>query len=209
MIKALIFDFDGTIADSFDLFQETLETVLKLPEPLSPERVDLMRNSNTRTILKELKVRKWQLPKLGIQARRILASRIDEVTIFKGMGKAIEQLSADYKVYILSTNSEEAITAFLDKYGLGKTVERLYAGTKLTGKSKRIKGLLKKEGLNKDECIYIGDEIRDIEACQQAGIKCVAVSWGYSTVAALQAYSPEALVNHPAELAKAIHSLEV
>ncbi|MDB5170976.1 MAG: Haloacid dehalogenase-like hydrolase, partial [Candidatus Saccharibacteria bacterium] len=59
-INTVIFDFDGTIADSFGVFVETLEEVLNRPKPLSAEEIADLRGSSTREIIKKLDVKKRQ-----------------------------------------------------------------------------------------------------------------------------------------------------
>ncbi len=51
-----------------------------------------------------------------------------------------------------------------------------------------------------DDVIFIGDETRDIEACKRAGIRCVAVTWGYNSEKSLAAQNPHRVFHRPEEL---------
>jgi phosphoglycolate phosphatase-like HAD superfamily hydrolase len=75
------------------------------------------------------------------------------------------------------------------------------------GKAKVLKELLNKENLNKDDCIYIGDEVRDIEACKEIGLRLVSVTWGYNVDSVLKAYNPDFLANTPQALNKILSNL--
>lgn len=50
------------------------------------------------------------------------------------------------------------------------------------------------------DLVYIGDEVRDIEAAKKAGILSVGVSWGFQTEVAMKKASPDHLFNKPQEL---------
>ncbi|HET7363632.1 MAG TPA: HAD-IA family hydrolase [Burkholderiales bacterium] len=52
------------------------------------------------------------------------------------------------------------------------------------------------------DCIYAGDDLRDIQAARAAGMRCVAVQWGYhgTETPGPAAWNADALISHPAEL---------
>jgi phosphoglycolate phosphatase len=207
-IKAVIFDLDGTIADSFDVFVETLQEMMRRPKPLSPAKIADLRDSSLIGVITKLGIKKWQVPAMIIQGRREMAIKIDRINAFDGMPDVIHQLSAvGLDQYILSTNAEAAITLFLSRYDISQYFSSIYSGIGLTGKTKYLKRLMKQHVLTMDECLYVGDETRDIEAAQKAGIACIAVAWGFSSPAALQAHNPLALVKTPQELTQTILSL--
>lgn len=206
-VKAIIFDFDGTIADSAEVFVEALAEILKRPAFTEAEAEELSHMS-LREVSLELGIKAWQLPLLSIQGRRKIRAKIDKVRIFKGLPTIIEKLSRDYNLYVLSSNSEQTIEKFLDIYSLGIYFNRIYAGTALTAKAKRLEKLLQKEQLAVRRCIYIGDEVRDVEAAKQIGMKCLAVGWGYNSKKALLALEPDKFCDAPANLIKAVKSLK-
>lgn len=208
-IKPIIFDFDGTIADSFEVFLQSLQVVLKLRRPLTAEEIADLRQSSTREIIKKLGVKKWQLALLVTKGRREIAQRMDSVEVFAGMPEVIKALSAtNYTLYIVSTNNRESIDDFLAKYKLSQYITHVYANIGLQGKVKSLKKLQKQQELSAADCLYIGDETRDIEAAKKAHMACIAVGWGFSNPDTLKSYKPSAFVSQPKELLKAIQSLE-
>lgn len=155
-----------------------------------------------------LDIKKWQLPRVIAKGKKGVAARMHSVKVFDDMPRAIKDLRLkDYKIYILSTNNKDAINTILSKYDLNSYITRIYAGTRLFGKAKGLSSLIRKEHLDKDACVYIGDEVRDVEATKQIGIKCIAVEWGYSAPEALKSYKPEALIAKPSQLTKAVDGL--
>lgn len=207
-ITNIIFDFDGTIADSFWVLLETVGEILRHPQPLTEEQIEGLRDLSAQDVMKKLGIKKRQIPALAIRGRRIVAKKMSKVNAFDNMPELINELSSQrYHLFILSTNSERAITDFLKRNNLNSSIKKVYSGTSLFGKATRLKTLLKKEHLTAEQCVYIGDEIRDVEAARAVGIECISVGWGYNTANSLKSLNPEKFAANPHELSQAINSL--
>ena len=71
-------------------------------------------------------------------------------------------------------------------------------------KDKVIKRVLKHERLDPSSAIYVGDEVRDIEAAKRLGMPCAAVAWGYNSDVLLASYAPMVVVRTPKQLEKVL-----
>ena len=100
---------------------------------------------------------------------------------------------------ILTTNSRENVTEFLKNNNL-ELFDFIYSGRAVFGKSRLLKKLMKEKKIPHADPIYIGDEIRDVEAAKKAGIKVIGVTWGYNTKMALLTSHPDHVVEKPEEL---------
>jgi phosphoglycolate phosphatase len=202
-VKALIFDFDGTIADSFETFLLIFQNVTGRSEPLTAKEVEDLRGKSLKQIIKYLKIRSWQIPRLIMKAKRQIALRVADIHPFPGMPAVLRQLHEDgFEMYILSTNSPDNIARFLKANGINDCFANIYGDIGLRGKAAGLKKIIKRQKLDKDNCLYIGDEVRDIEAARKAAIKAVAVGWGFNYPKTLKAAMPEAIVLKPKELLK-------
>jgi phosphoglycolate phosphatase len=67
---------------------------------------------------------------------------------------------------------------------------------------------LKQQNLRLEQAIYVGDEIRDIEAAKRSNIKVIAVSWGFNSKEILAQHEPDFLIDEPKQLKEAIASLQ-
>jgi len=76
----------------------------------------------------------------------------------------------------------------------------IYSDGSLFGKGKILKRVLKKYEFFKRNVVYVGDEVRDIDAAREAGIKIVSVSWGFNSKEVLGSNKPNYIVDTPAEL---------
>jgi phosphoglycolate phosphatase len=71
---------------------------------------------------------------------------------------------------------------------------------RLFGKGKALKRILRAERLTRSELLYIGDELRDVEAAKKAGVRVAAVTWGFQKTELLRTGTPDYLVSDPNEL---------
>ena len=77
---------------------------------------------------------------------------------------------------------------------------------RLFGKGKALKRILRAERLHRDEVLYIGDELRDIEAAKKAGVRVAAVTWGFHTAELLRTGAPDYVVDDAKELVSLVTS---
>lgn len=130
-----------------------------------------------------------------------MKSRMKEVGIFDGIAEVIERLhDQGHTLMVMSSNETETIKVFLERHKLNTYFMQIHGGVGLFAKSKALKKIIHQNKLNRGECYYIGDEVRDIEAGLSARIKQIAVTWGYNDEQVLKVYYPTAIVNSPKEL---------
>ena len=95
--------------------------------------------------------------------------------------------------------------AALTKNGLPDTFTFIYSGSTF-GKHKVINKWLRIENINPEKVVYVGDEVRDIDAAKKTGIKVIAVGWGFNSQEALAAQNPDFLIERPQELIEIMNS---
>jgi phosphoglycolate phosphatase len=204
----IIFDFDGTIADSLKVFIDTAQIVTKQKKDISEDQIEELRKSTLLEIINILEIKKWQIPNLIINGRKIMKKRITEIKLFDGMKEILEELTIDHDVYILSSNSSDNIQYFLKKYELESIFTSIYSDVPIWGKSSSLRKFCKRESMKIADCVYIGDEIRDIEAAKRVKIKFISVGWGFINPDTLSKYKPQILINEPKELIAAISLID-
>jgi phosphoglycolate phosphatase len=201
-IKALVFDFDGTLADSMMMVLPVYNQVAaRLNLPLMTEAdVPTLRRLGPLKAIEAYNVPLWKVPILLTHVRRELEKTGQIPALFSGLTDVFTAPSlAQIPRMILSSNSKMNILRFLDVHSLG-TFDHLDCGASLFGKARRLRRLLQVKHLPPQNVLYVGDEIRDIEASREVGAKSVAVSWGYAERDMLVAHGPNYLVDTPAEL---------
>lgn len=201
-MKYIIFDFDGTIANSFPLIVDIARVVLPKLD-LSDEKIERFRNLPPKRIIKDSKVPYVKIPSLLVKGKRLLSKRLDEVQIVKNLDGVIKQLHEEgYKLYVVSSNSETNIRLFLDKYQIKHYFNSIYGNVGLFSKAQTLRKVLRWQKIRSGECLYIGDEVRDIEAAHKVHIAVASVTWGFNGKEILKKYKPDYLVDKPKELLK-------
>lgn len=201
----VIFDFDGTIADSLPLVIAIFGELLRGGKPVPPEEVERLRGMSLLRVGAELRIVPWKVPFLLARGRSRMRRRLDEVPLFPGIDDVIRQLHADgHRLDIVSSNSARTIRVFLRKHDLDRNFIRIYGRAGIFGKKKLLRMMLQRTQLDREQTYYIGDEVRDIEAAKHAGIHMVAVAWGYNNTRILQAHKPDFLADKPADIIKVI-----
>lgn len=210
-MKVIIFDFDGTIADTFDaVLKITNQLAIELGyKPTSPDDVERLRNLDSREIIKQSGIPFFRLPFLLKRLKLELRQEIQFLKPIAGMQAALLHLRQQgHSLGIVTSNSNENVTTFLQTHGLGELFDFTYSGTTLFGKARVIQRLLAQHQLDFRKVVYVGDETRDIEAARNIPIKVIAVSWGFNSKQALARQQPDFLIDRPAELEAIIASLE-
>ncbi len=197
--QAIVFDFDGTLADSFPVALEIFYT-LTHREPLPREDLTRLRGMTLRQVSKELRIPMYRIPFLLMRGRKAMLGRVTEIAMIPGMADVIRMLAKDFQLYIVSSNSRENIMSMLQQYNLTECFVDVEADIGLLKKTRRLRRFAKEHRLLPQETWYVGDEARDIEAAKHVGMPVVAVSWGYNNIHVLESHQPDALAFTPEEL---------
>ena len=198
----IIFDFDGTIADSFEVVLE-LFYELTGHEHLADEEIVELKSLPIRKVGKKVGISLPQVPRLLMKGRVLMRERMREVKVFPGLYEVLAALKRDgWQLMVISTNSQQNVEAYLKAHGLREHFDRIYGNVGLFSKTQSLRKVIRQNKLDRNACYYIGDEIRDMQAAHRAHIRAVAVTWGYNDVSILTAEKPFAVAHKPADLVK-------
>jgi phosphoglycolate phosphatase len=197
----LIFDFDGTIANSFEV-AEKIFYELTGQEPVTDKHfIAHLRRLPLLKAAKEMHISPAQLPRLLIKGRAIMRHRMNEVKAFAGIAPVLRELhESGNNLFIISSNSEPNVKVFLEEHNLLDCFDKVYGGVGLFNKARVLKKVMRRNRIRSDESFYIGDEVRDINAAKHAGVRIVSVAWGYNDIEALKDEKPFAAAMKPDDL---------
>ncbi|MBE9061883.1 HAD hydrolase-like protein [cf. Phormidesmis sp. LEGE 11477] len=202
-MAVLIFDFDGTIADTLDTIVRITNRIA--PEygysPTTPEKLRYYQSLSTQEMLKQSEIPLFRLPFLLRQVRREMSAELETVSVADELVPAIKSLKRNgHELMIMSSNSKQNILRFLERQQIADLFSVIQGGVGLLSKARTLKQMIRREGLDFSQVIYVGDETRDIDASKQVGISIAAVTWGFSSREALANQSPAFLIDHPRQL---------
>ncbi len=208
----VVFDVDGTLCDSMRAIQQAVnEMAPKMGfAPVTEERYREFRTLSVFEIQKVLGLSAWQLARLGRHARRTLYERMDSLKPVSGIPEALQDLRRrGYRLGIVSSNHERNVKAFLRAHGMDcfdEIVTHRGLGSGLRRKRVQLRALMDACRHEAGRFVYVGDEIRDIEAARAVGMPALAVTWGANTAEALARAAPTSLVETPGHLSEAVGS---
>ena len=208
-MKWIIFDFDGTLADTMDItYLIYTEVAAEFGYPvLSREEIIAMSHEPILQRLRKQKVRLYQIPKLMKAFLTKYVNVVETVPLFPNMFTVMKKLEEEgYLLAILSSNHHSIISRFIDTHELPH-FQWVQDQASIFGKAKSIQRALKKQQIAKEDVLYVGDELRDIEACKKIGISIAAVTWGYDSKELLLQGEPTFLANTPKDLLEIVKKL--
>lgn len=202
-MQCFIFDFDGTIADSYKIVVNIFNEICHKYKgsPILDDTFINNRDLEIPEILKAHNIAIYKLPLVIREIKFLLNKKFEEVPMVEGMLELLVQLhSKKYMLGIISSNSRQNILNFLKIHNLMEYFTFIHTGSNLFGKQKIIKKAIARHNLKKDQVIYIGDEVRDIKATNELDIKCIIVDWGYNSRKILSGFNPLKICSHPKEI---------
>ena len=201
-MKTILFDFDGTIADTIPEIYKTLESLSSEfgYQPLTPQEENALRDLSLMQIIQKLKFPLWKLPFLIKRTQEEMYKKIPTIQVIPGMQSVLRTLQVKgYRMGIITSSKKDSVEEFLNNNGLS-FFDFLYTGSNLFGKERKIKKAMQAHGFTKENTIYVGDEARDIEAAKKIPVQSIAVTWGFNSRKILEEYNPDNIIDSPREL---------
>ena len=144
--KVIIFDFDGTIADTVDALV-SIANRLAVDFgyiQITPEQLDYLKNLTSREIIKYSGVSLFKIPFLVKKVKSELKSKIPELKPIPGIQEALIELQTEgYKLGIITSNSQENVTQFLTINNLDHLFNFIYSGITIFGKTTILNNVLR------------------------------------------------------------------
>jgi len=204
--EAVIFDMDGTLADTFP-------TVVRIFNQLAAERTG--REMSLEDLLPyfgppETEIFKHFFP--GEEEHRLVVeefyrlSRADGQAIkpFAGIGELLAELRQDgLRLAVYTGASTEAGRIRLGHAGLLDFFDEVLGGDQVANYKPHPEGIIKlveRFGLEPRAAMFVGDTTADIAAGRGAGTAVAAVTWGAGRREALAAADPDYLIDDPETL---------
>jgi HAD superfamily hydrolase (TIGR01549 family) len=182
MLKTVIFDFDGVIAESVDIKTEAFRELFKgYPHKLKEieryhlENGGLSRFEKFRYIYQRIlsaELTEEALERLCLDFNKLVVDKVVAADYVKGAKEFLDYCKSRYKMYIVSGTPEGEIREIVARRGLGQYFAQVYGSPE--NKWELIAKVLSKDSLNTDEVLFIGDSKNDLQAALQTKVRFVA-----------------------------------
>ena len=216
-IKAVIWDLDGTLLNTLDdLAASTNAALLKndLPQRTTDEVRRFVGNGVRRLIEQAVPEQGEKHPKFqqvldDFVAHYGVHSR-DNTRPYDGIMEALEQLTEMGAMHaIVSNKIDFAVKALSQDYFPGRMKSAV--GDDPSRRKKpapdSVLEAMRQMNVTAEECVYVGDSDVDVITARNAGIPCVAVTWGFRDEQCLKDAGAEYIAHTAEELVSAIASL--
>jgi phosphoglycolate phosphatase len=191
--RLAIFDFDGTLADSFPFFIRVFNQLAEQHgfKGIDPDLAATYRSYDARQIMEQVGAPAWKLPLVAKSFISLMRQNVASISLFDHTDDMLLHLAnKGITLAIVSSNSYDNVSQILGPANT-KLISQFECGMSIFGKSTRIRKVLEKTGIPCREAIYIGDQVADLEAARKENVAFGAVSWGYATIESLRAHFPE------------------
>ncbi|MDJ0533611.1 MAG: HAD hydrolase-like protein [Xenococcaceae cyanobacterium MO_207.B15] len=208
-IKVIIFDFDGTIADTYQAIVDITNSLASEfgYKTLNQEELSFLKNLSSGEIIRQSEISLFKLPFLVKRVQKELGKQIGELAPILGMRGVLQKLKQQgYVLGIITSNIQDNVTTFLQHNGLESCFDFIHSGTSIFGKHRIINQVIRRYSLRSTEAIYVGDETRDIRSARKSNVGSIAVTWGFNSEKVLAKHNPDYLIVKPEELLDAIIS---
>ncbi|HEX4045090.1 MAG TPA: HAD hydrolase-like protein [Gammaproteobacteria bacterium] len=199
----LIFDFDGTLVDSFRAAMEKLNLLADEFNfrKISIDEIEGLRDLTSKKLIKHLKIPIYKIPSVLRCARKHMRSEMKMLSPFKNLPEILQELY-DMKIPlgILTSNSSENVTEWLECNKMQQLFNFIHIESSYFGKKHILRKILKVYKIDKSQAFYIGDETRDVEAAKECDVSSIAVTWGFNSEKILSQHRPNYIARKPEDI---------
>jgi len=214
-VQAVLFDLDGTFADTAPDLGRALNR-LRADQGLKPLPIAIMRahaSSGARGLLKAgfgLTPESEGYDALRDRFLDLYAENLCvETRLFEGIPELLSKIEARDLPWGIVTNKANRFTEpLLRTLAVGHRAACVVSGDSTPHIKPHPAPLLQAAallGLAPGDCVYVGDDLRDVQAARAAGMRFVAAGWGYlGDGVDPRTWDADAVVSHPRELLNVI-----
>jgi phosphoglycolate phosphatase len=197
-----VFDFDGTLADSFPVFVHLFNSLAAKHHylPVTDERIAALRRCGAREVMAALGIRRWRLPFIIADYRRLAIRHHEVPPVFPQMAECLRRIAAaGVQLAIVTTNSRDNVVRSLGEETVA-LFARLECKVSLFAKHRPLLRVARRLGVPPGQSIYFGDQSADGHAARRAGMAFGAVAWGYGSPEVLAEEGADCLLKQPSDI---------
>jgi len=204
-MKALLFDFDGTLLNTNDLIIKTFMHILdeRFPGQYSPK--DCMKFIGPSLTETFEQITPNEVDEMIEKYRQWNQAHHDElVTEYDGVVSTLEKLKEQgIRLAVVSTKRKDTVEKGLDLMGAKHLFEFWIGGDDVKNVKPDPEPVLlaiERLGVSKEDVMMIGDNYHDILAGKNAGVKTAGVSWSIKGEDFLKQFNPDYILQHMVDL---------
>ncbi|MGI6686147.1 MAG: HAD family hydrolase [Bacillota bacterium] len=199
-MSLVMFDYDGVIADSYDVHIKNFLSAFqekKFPKVKTAQDIINLYEDNVYQSMADLGLSEEEIDEILSSYNGKQDALLDQIDLFPGMQKFLQELARKHKVYVITSNTVGAVQRVLNKEKI-TGIEKVMGSETAKSKIKKIHMVMSEHPNLK--AYYVGDTKGDIYEGRRAGTITVGVAWGWHGPQKLKESNPDYLVYSPQEL---------
>ncbi|SMD13918.1 HAD family hydrolase [Sporomusa malonica] len=199
-VNLIMFDYDGVIVDSLQVFCMNYIAACQengLSEIETEKDVLALFEHNVYATLLQRGVMAQTIDKILKDYERRQSEYLLELKLFDSMGDALNEISKNNKIFIITSNVSIATESVMQRHGIN-CFEEVIGAEKEKSKIRKIEMVMAR--FKELPAFYVGDTKGDMIEGKAAGTKTVGVAWGWHGIEKLKEGGADFIVQSPQEL---------
>lgn len=199
MDRLLVFDYDGVLVDSYEVFKRYFLEACRAEavDAVSTEQDFLsLFDGNLYESMLQRGMSRNQVLTVVLSVRDGVMEEQEAIQLFPGIREGVHALAADNILAVVTSNDTQVVRHFLKARGIDCFAEVIGSDREPSKQAK----LQRLQRHHDAPCYYIGDTAGDIKEGKKASVATVAAAWGWHDEQRLRQAGPDHLVHTPAEL---------
>jgi HAD superfamily hydrolase (TIGR01549 family) len=212
MIKAIFFDFDGTISDAKSLVHKAfVDLFKKWGFKISEKQIRSLMGEKVRKILQEIGVKGLKVERVRKVLYDIIFMELEKRKLKPCANlKPLYGLGENYPLIVVSNSDEAFLVSSINNLEIGDLFDEIVGAHKSKNKDKLLRALFRKYKIKPHEAIYVGDRFSDVEYARVAGCWAVAIhnNCSWSTLKEIKAEKPDFIISNFSDLKKVVGKID-
>jgi HAD superfamily hydrolase (TIGR01509 family) len=214
MVKAVIFDWDGTLADTKKAVVQSFQKVLgeagcRVSDEFIERRIGIGTKKTIIEAFRECHIRQdvLTLEKLAKEKIRIQSGLTDVVRLFDGVAELLEALHGRIRIALATMSSRKVVDKLLPEKRIEGYFDVVVTADEIVKPKPDPEVFLvsaAKLGVKPEDCVVVEDSVFGVRAAKAAEMKCIAVSSGAYSREELEEENPDLMINSLVEKERAL-----
>jgi HAD superfamily hydrolase (TIGR01549 family) len=197
VIEAVLFDWDGTLLDSFHADSSAyLAMFREMGIPWGLDELAVHYSPNWYNVYRAAKLPRTRWNAANLAWRRQYSSH--KPKLVPGARRVLAWAERRYRLGLVTSGDRDRVTRQLRYFRLTRLFASRVCADDTTQKKPHpapLRLALKQMGLEPSACVYVGDSPHDLEMARRAGVRAIAVIGRFPTEGGLRAAKPEFLLD--------------
>lgn len=198
-MKAVVFDFDGVIHDTFDFHLKNVRQVFGEHIPEQDFR-DIHNGSFFQNPTNALRNADWEA------YRKHVHRNMSNLVMQESTRNFLLDLAKRYELFIISSGSTAIITDYLNNNRIYSAFTEILGLDGHGSKVEKFERVFRDHDLRADLCVFVTDTLGDIMEAREVGVRTIAIDTGYHDRDTLLKGSPHHIISRLEELHQVLES---